>query len=243
MIKKIALIVVSVVFLSYLIYAAISFTHTPQEQVCSTIHIFKIDSVDYNFIKRKEIEKQLTDNNIYPIGRKIDFAFTHAIEEKIKEMNYVKRVECYRTNHGDVVIRIWQRQPIVRIITPFYSYYIDQDRKKMPISKDFTVILPIVSGIVTESFAKNELFDFVTYITNDSFWNAQIDQIYIKENKKIELVPKVGLYTITLGTLDDYETKLKKLYAFYKTYPEFALTDTYSNINIEYKKLLYATKK
>ena len=33
------------------------------------------------------------------------------------------------------------------------------------------------------------------------------------ENKKIELVPKVGLYTITLGTLDDYETKLKKLYA------------------------------
>ena len=98
--------------------------------MCRYNTYFQIDSVDYNFIKRKEIEKQLTDNNIYPIGRKLISHLHMLLKKKIKEMNYVKRVECYRTNHGDVVIRIWQRQPIVRIITPFYSYYIDQDRKK-----------------------------------------------------------------------------------------------------------------
>jgi cell division protein FtsQ len=243
MIKKIALILISLLFLSYLIYAAITFIHTPQEQVCNTIHIFKVDSIDYNFVKRKDIEKQLEENNIHPEGKKIDYYFTHRIEEVIKTMNYVKRVECYRTNKGDVVIRIWQRQPVVRIITPFDSYYIDQDREKMPISKNFTVMLPIVSGNFTERYAKNELFDFVSYISNDAFWNAQIEQIYVKENKKIELVPKVGLYTITLGKLENYEDKLKKLYLFYKTYPQFTLIDTYSNINIEYNKLLYATKK
>lgn len=243
MVKKIALILLSLLFLSYLVYAAVRFTHTPQNEVCKTLHIYKVDSIDYNFIKRKEIEKHLTDNDIYPKGKKVDYAYTHAIEEKIKEMNYVKRAECYRTNHGDVAIRIWQREPVVRIMTATESYYIDQDREKMPISNNFTVMIQVVSGNITETFAKNELFDFVEYVSNNEFWNTQIDQIYVTDTRKIELVPKVGSYTISLGTLDNYEDKLKKLYTFYKRYPQLALTDTYSNINIEYNKLLYATKK
>ncbi len=243
MVKKIALIIISLLCLSYLVYATYSFTNTPQDEICYKVHIFKMDSIKYNFIKRSEIERKLKDENIYPKGKIVDYTLAHGIEKSISKMNYVKRVETYRTNNGNIVIRIWQREPAVRVLTPYTTYYIDKDRKKMPTSPNFTVMLPVVSGNVTETMAKNEIYDFITYINADSFWQAQIEQIHVLDNQKIILVPKIGQYTISLGTLDDYQDKLKKLLGFYQSYPQHLTSDYYTNISIEYNNLLYATRK
>ena len=43
------------------------------------------------------------------------------------------------------------------------------------------------------------VLDLAKYISSDSLWNAQIIQIYLKDNKEIELVPRVGNHTILLG--------------------------------------------
>ena len=243
MIKKFLGIFVSLIALAYITYSIIMFSNVKGTEVCKKINIYKQESSNDNFIKTDDISQRLMEKGLFPLNKKLDYAKVNKIERCLRKMNFVKRAECYRTNNGNLVVTLWQRHPILHVITEYNSYYIDQDRKRMPTSKNFTSLMPIVSGCVTESFAKKELYDFVVFLSKDEFWNAHIDQIYVLPNKKIELVPKIGTAKVMLGTIDNYEKKMEKLSAFYKAYPEYAFGDKYETINLEYNKLIYGTLK
>jgi cell division protein FtsQ len=103
--------------------------------------------------------------------------------------------------------------------------------------------VPVVSGTVTKSFATGKLFDFVSFIVGDPFWNAQIEQIYIREDLKIVLVPRVGDATIVLGKLDNYELKLEKLYRLYKGGFNTMGWNHYEKIDLQYDNQIVCTKK
>lgn len=67
-----------------------------------------------------------------------------------------------------------------------------------------------------------KLINFVEYIEDNEFWNAQVVQINVlpppnaRTQPEIELIPRVGDHVILLGWLDGYERKLDKLLAFYR---------------------------
>ena len=153
------------------------FSNVKETEVCKKINIYKQESSNDNFIKTDDISQRLMEKGLFPLNKKLDYAKVNKIERCLRKMNFVKRAECYRTNNGNLVVTLWQRHPILHVITEYNSYYIDQDRKRMPTSKNFTSLMPIVSGCVTESFAKKELYDFVVFLSKDEFWNAHIDQI------------------------------------------------------------------
>lgn len=73
-----------------------------------------------------------------------------------------------------------------------------------------------------------KLINFVEYIEQIEFWSAQIVQINLTggvqesdgvafKEPRVELVPRVGGHIIYLGTLDNYQSKLRKLYHFYRS--------------------------
>ena len=47
------------------------------------------------------------------------------------------------------------------------------------------------------------------FLQKDKFWNAQIEQIYVKYNGDVNLVPRVGGQIIEMGKLTNYEEKLE----------------------------------
>ncbi len=61
-----------------------------------------------------------------------------------------------------------------------------------------------------------DLYKFGVFLQNNSFWDAQIEQINVLPGKNIELVPRVGDHLIYLGKLTDFEKKLKRVKAFYE---------------------------
>lgn len=73
-----------------------------------------------------------------------------------------------------------------------------------------------------------KLINFVGYIEQIPFWSSQIVQIHLTDGvqgsdgvafrePRVELVPRVGSHIIKFGTLDDYQSKLRKLYLFYRS--------------------------
>jgi cell division protein FtsQ len=122
-----------------------------------------------------------------------------------------------------------------------YNFYIDEEKKEIPIPRKFAANVPIVTGEVNKDFIKGDLFDFITYVRKNQFWDAQIEQINICHQKNVELIPRVGNHTIKLGTLDDYETKLNKLKTFYKNLHNIGWNQ-YHIINLEYKNQVVCTK-
>ena len=88
-----------------------------------------------------------------------------------------------------------------------------------------------------------DIYYLVDYINDDSFWSAQIDQIFVDKDDKIDLIPRVGNHVIHLGTAENYEGKLRNLKAFYdKVLPEIGW-NKYSKINLEFKDQIVCKKR
>ena len=147
----------------------------------------------------------------------------------------IKSVKCYFSNNGDVNVSVAQRVPIFRVIDGGASYYIDNERKRMSTSIKFSAYVPVVTGNVNFQFATTNLYDFVVYLQSESRWRSAFTQIYVYPNNEVDLVPRVGDFVVKMGTLDRYESKLKKLDKFLDVLPKYHSWNKYSVINLEFR--------
>jgi cell division protein FtsQ len=199
------------------------------------------DSSNVHLITQADIAQILEQNDLNPLGKTIKYIRTESIEEILHKNPMIKVAECYKSPNGTVTIRILQRCPKFRVVG-FGSYYIDIDRKPMPVSTNYAAYVPVVSGRVTVSMVTGKMFDFVSYIEDNPFWNAQIEQIFVREDMKIELVPRVGDTIIILGTLDNYQSKLEKLYKLYLKGFNVIGWNKYKFVDLEYKDQIVCSK-
>lgn len=141
-------------------------------------------------------------------------------------------------------IDITQRKPVYRVFTSNNeSYYVDNDRKIMPTSNNFTAKVPIVIGHLDKVQACEEVYDVVTFLEKDKYWNSLFKQIYITSDQDIILISKQGVEEILLGNIGEYKEKLLVLKKWYENYPERNCDTLYSRINLKYDNLIYCTRK
>ena len=229
------------IVIGYLSFSIWSFSSLDKDVVCKDLHIQLLNNSTIKLITQTEVSKILDNKDLNPIGKTFKRIKTESIEAELLKNPMIKSVECFKTPSGDVFIEVLQPKPKF-IVAGLESYYIDTDRKVLPISLNYAAYVPVVSGIVSNSFAKGELFDFITYLELDPFWNAQIEQIYVREDKKIELIPRVGDAVIILGTLDNFEQKLKNLYKLYSHGFNVMGWNRYEKIDLQFKNQIVCTK-
>jgi cell division protein FtsQ len=115
--------------------------------------------------------------------------------------------------------------PVVRILTPSGSCYLDETGIALPVSARYSYDVPLVTGkirlpaegkVLSDSVFARNLLAFVGFIADSPFWNAQIQQIDIDENKNVEFVICSDNHLIRFGQLHGYEKKLGYLSTFYR---------------------------
>jgi len=217
------------------------FSGKEKATVCKNLEIILADSSNIQLINQKDIAQILEENDLNPLGKTIKFIRTESIEDILHKNPMIKVAECYKTPIGTVNVRITQRCPKFRVVG-LGSYYIDIDRKPMPVSPNYAAYVPVVSGRVTVTMATGRMFDFITYIVDNPFWNAQIEQIYVRDDLKIELIPRVSDAVIVLGTLDNYQSKLEKLYKLYQKGFSIIGWNKYKVIDLQYKDQIVCSK-
>ena len=141
-------------FASYLVWAAVAGLGS-DEVVCGSLVIDITDSDTYNFINNNDIKDKLSEAHIDPVGRKASHNLADSVEKTINSISFVKNSECYIGDNGVMTLEITQRQPVLMVKTPVEDYYIDSERKKMPVSPHHTALLPVVTGRVKENMAKS----------------------------------------------------------------------------------------
>ncbi len=227
--------------LGLIIFSLWYFSGNEKEEVCKELEIDLVDSDHIQLITQKDVALILKENDLNPIGKTVKDIRTESIEDVLHKNPMVKNVECYKTPSGIIHIRIEQRCPKLRVVG-MGSYYVDTDRKTLPVSPNYAAYVPVISGRVTVSMATGKLFDFVTFLDDNPFWNAQIEQIFVRDDLKIELVPRVGDAIIELGTLDDYPSKLEKLRKLYVYGFNKIGWNRYKTIDLQYKNQVVCTK-
>jgi len=84
---------------------------------------------------------------------------------------------------------------------------------------------------------------FSTVIQKDSFFIAQVAQVNIAPNGDFEMIPTLGSHTVLIGSVDQLEDKLNRLFTFYKKVLVPAGINAYEVLDLRFDHQLVALKK
>ncbi len=87
------------------------------------------------------------------------------------------------------------------------------------------------------------IYKVASYINNNNFFKAQIEQIYVNKEGYMELIPKLGSQIIIFGNAENIEEKFNKLLIVYKKAFNKLGWDKYKLINLTYENQVVCTKK
>lgn len=252
--KIIGTIVLWIGILTYLGFSIAFVKGKSKDVVCRRVEVVIADSTQTRFINKADIIKAANSQVKQLVGTRISKINTHKIKETLIDMQLIKSADVYTSVDGVLTIRVKQPEAIMRIFNADgTSCYIDNEGYLIPLSSRYTADVLIVNGNISIKGSKTkrsriyvdsdttkkqsllpQLYKFVTYVRNDKFWNSQIVQVYVNSDKDIELITRVGNHTVKMGSLDGYEYKLGKLYAFYKNALPVEGWNKYKEINLKY---------
>jgi cell division protein FtsQ len=251
------LLVIPVLYLAVIPFLLESYHNS---QPCSRVVIHIIDSSDHRFVTKSQLMNLVYRDNARILGSAIKSISIGDIEKRINRLKELRIAEAYIVFDGTLHIWADQRNPLMRVIPDRGGdYFIDEDGYTFRRRNLYSPRLHIVGGNIniTPAMLENvsvfdtsmkdvllrNLFLLVKYINNDKFWSAQIDQIYVDNREEIDLFPRVGNHLIHLGSLENYEGKLRNLEAFYDKVLPVAGWNRYSMINLEFKDQIVCRRR
>lgn len=214
MFKKILILTTAVICCTVVIGGGVWCSAVSESSPCTQVHILVKDSVQRQFVDALELEQYLKRNACYPHDsiRTVD---CYAIEQCLLRHDMVRKAECYKSPFGNVNIIVFQRVPVLAVVSNNGCYYVDSDRRVMPIRGEVDDNLPVFKGAVTEHAAIAEYFDFVNWLHDNRYWSERIRIINVQNPKYLVLTQNGLDAKIILGELGGYEEKLAKLRLLY----------------------------
>ncbi|HNW49930.1 MAG TPA: FtsQ-type POTRA domain-containing protein [Prolixibacteraceae bacterium] len=235
----VALIVVSAVFIS----------KQREKATCTGVDVFFDE--DEQFIPSKDIE-YIVYNSVKNLkSRKLKTLNTEKIEANIEKLPWVKKAEVFigyqkidsKFFAGRLKVFIDQREPYFRVMHGEGGYYVDREGNKMPFSPINTAKVVVCSGWVTNEMIHGKLMEFINYINDDKFWKAQIEQIFVKPDGDLVLVPRLGGHLIEIGQVENLDKKFRNLMALYEDGFKDGGWEKYRKVSVKYNNLVVCTRK
>jgi len=236
-------IISQVLFVGGIIFL-LAFTNTRYSNKTCIDYRINLADESTSLITRSEIILLMKSIQDSIVGTTITEVPIDEIERKIESLNDVQNAEVYINMEGMLHIDVIQKKAIVRISPKEgKDFYMDSEGSIFGLSHNYTEHLLIANGNIQDSTDYMTVLDLAKYISSDSLWNAQIIQIYLKDNKEIELVPRVGNHTILLGDITNYQEKLRKLYLFYEKGVNQVGWNDYKEINLKFRNQIICVKR
>lgn len=265
-VKKIALITLWSLLAAGLL-VSMGFVNKEQDSLlCKSLDIRVNQDGDLYFLNKMDIAQLINERGDSIVNQPKATVNIVKIEDALNSHENIAKAKVFVTIDGKVKVEVQQRRPLLRVITTTGdSYYLDAEGELMPLSDKYTAKVVIANGAISESYANNykysikdfakdkkkrknsmldELYAMGLFIDANPFWKAQVQQIYINEDKDMELVPLAGNQKIIFGDTTAMEEKFNKLLTFYQQ----GLNTTgwwnkYSTINLKFKNQIVCTKK
>lgn len=169
--------------------------------------------------------------------------------EKVLMANpWIDGAEVYIDNNARLHAAVTQRVPAVRIFEKNgNSYYLDKKYEQLPLSfkyNHYSMVVtnvPELKGDSASDVLKTRLMKVVNFIKQDTFWNAQVSQVIVRDDLNFEIVPILGDQQVIIGDTTELETKFNNLFTFYTKVLNNIGWDRYDVLNVSYKGQLVAS--
>lgn len=222
-------------------------------KTCKGYEITIDGSAGKSFIDKQEIVRVITSNGDEKLTGKTMQSFDlRKMEQDLGKDPWVKKSQLFFDNNEILRIHILVREPAARVFTVGgNSFYIDSSGMEMPLNPKAFARIPVFTDYPYEKIrthgADSLLLDQIkkigSYIRNDSFWTAEIEQIEITPRKTFEMIPVIGNHLIEFGEGDNCSNKFRRLFLFYEKVLTKTGFDKYAKIDISFEGQVIGTKK
>lgn len=203
------------------------------------------------FMDENEIAQILKDQGIAK-GAIVEGINLTAIENDLEKIRWIKNAELFINNQQLLEVKIQQRIPVARVFTVAgTSFYIDEEGWRLPLKQLTVLRLPVFTGFPSDqeklsapdSLLLKDIRFFSNTIKTDSFFTAQIAQVNIEPNGDFYLIPSLGDHMVLIGTIENLEDKLNRLYTFYKKVWVQSGINAYQVLDCRFDGQIVALKK
>jgi cell division protein FtsQ len=225
--------------------------------------VYHIDYPSDTLFSEKEFSNYIAIHCLSIIGKSIDSVNLSSFEKQIEQYPYISNADVIN-NRGTLLIKATQEKIIVKLFNRSGdSFFLAASGKLVPKTRSAAGRLVIANGYINDKYvarhfvgsedtlgirklkAKHSplytIWKIAIFMETDSFWQAQIGQIYVNEQQEIELIPTVGDHLILFGNImfdEDADAIIKQRLTNLKSlYTEgFKITgwDRYDVINLKY---------
>ena len=231
---KVLMLLVLVVFL----YA---FTNTKNARRIVSNPEIKFEGKDNLFITHENVSKLLIQNQEGLKNAPKEIIDLNVLESALNSNAIIKQAQVYMSIDGKLSAEIEQKRPIARVYTNA-SYYIDDEGSFMPLSKNYSARVPLVTGTVYKNKLET-VFKMAKTIDEDDFLKKHIIEIHQNEDKSIALKLRLYDFNIQLGDLNQLQKKINNFKAFYQKAIKDKTINTYSSVNLRFDNQVICTKK
>ena len=162
------------------------------------------------------------------------------LEKALKSNPMIKTAEVYVAVNGKLNAEIEQKTPIARVSTNA-SYYIDDEGSSMPLSKNYSARVPLVTGYVEKNNLK-KIFKIARKINKDEFLKKHVFEIHQDINMNFYLRLRKCDFIVQLGDGEFLDKKINNLKAFYKQNQKNNTLNKYSQVNLQFENQVICTK-
>ena len=224
--KKILTIAAVLSFAALFVVVLTSAIQKQNQLTCKNLQV----KIDYDsglaFLNETEIKERinfLSGENI--IGKQLARVDFRTLEKEIEKNPFVDNAEIFVDQQQNIVVDVIQKRPILRILnSDGVGYYISEKNERIPLCDKFTSHLAVAIGNVEmhqnakrDSTVQTALYKLIQYVQKDTFLNALVDQIEVKENGEMNVIPKVTGHIIRFGNAEEnMQEKFDRLKIFYK---------------------------
>lgn len=213
------------------------------EQACRQLKV--VVQGKETFINQQDISQLILDNYGNVIGVPLKDIETQKIEQSLLALPYVAHASVFADMNGILQINVQQREVILRIINARgKEYYVDTQGKKIPVTLKYVPHVLVANGYIRESYDQplepidselvRDLVTIAQQVRGDQLWENQIVQLYVNNERDIEIVPRVGKEVLLIGNAEDLQGKLDRLEIYYKNILPKVGTEAYQKVNVKY---------
>ncbi|MGM1431194.1 cell division protein FtsQ/DivIB [Sphingobacterium lactis] len=214
-----------------------------QVQVCSALKVM-VEGQE-TFIDQNDITSMIKEKFGTVVGKPLNQLPLQQIETELKKSPYVSEADVHMDMDGTMQVAVQQREVVVRIISQNgQQYYVDSKSNKIPVTLKYVPHVMVANGYINEGYKKalepvksqlvKDLVKIVEDTKGDDLWSNQIVQLYVNDERDIEIVPRVGSQQLIIGNADSLSYKLNRLKSFYTHILPKVGTDAYSKVNVKY---------
>ena len=192
------------------------------------------------FIDEASVNKLLIQNYGSIKNRPKEQLVLNTIEKVIQSNDMVKKAQIYFTVDGKLVSKIVQRKPIGRIESAS-KFYLDDVGKRMPLSKQYSARVPIITGKITGKTLE-DAYTILNYINADDFLRKNVIGIHVEEEGNYQLRFRMENFVVNLGGVDNLNEKFKNFMAFYAKATKDNSLEKYAVVSLEFNNQVVCTK-